>query len=67
MAGLFNGQWGASVSRNLTPHEIGLKDWSDEQIAKAIREGVDRAGQPYKPPMAFGFHNTIVEIGRAHV
>lgn len=56
---VFKGPWGASVSRNLTPHETGLKDWSDEQIAKAIREGVDRTGQPYKPPMAFGFYKNI--------
>lgn len=55
----FKGPWGISVSRNLTSHESGLKSWSDAQIAKAIREGVDRQGQPYKPPMAFPFYKNI--------
>ncbi|MES2360912.1 MAG: c-type cytochrome [Pseudomonadota bacterium] len=56
---VFKGPWGASVSRNLTPHATGLKGWTDAQIAKVIREGVDRNGQPYKPPMAFAFYKNI--------
>jgi hypothetical protein len=54
-----NGPWGQSVSRNLTPHASGLKDWSDAQIAKAIRTGADCEGHPYKPPMAFDFYKNI--------
>jgi mono/diheme cytochrome c family protein len=53
------GPWGQSVSRNLTPHETGLKGWTDEQIAHSIRTGTNREGQPYKPPMAFGFYKNI--------
>ena len=56
---VFKGPWGESVSRNLTQHVTGLKDWSDAQIAKAIREGVDRSGQHYKPPMGYDFYKTI--------
>jgi mono/diheme cytochrome c family protein len=55
----FPGPWGESVARNLTPHQTGLKDWTDEQIASAIRKGVDRTGQHYKPPMAFDFYSHI--------
>ncbi|MCV2358614.1 cytochrome c [Paucibacter sp. TC2R-5] len=55
----FKGPWGESVARNLTSHANGLKDWSDAQIAKAVREGVDRQGKPYKPPMAYGFYRSI--------
>ena len=55
----FKGPWGESVSRNLTSHETGLKNWSDEQIIKAIRTGTDRDGKPYKPPMGFGFYKNI--------
>jgi mono/diheme cytochrome c family protein len=55
----FNGPWGTSVARNLTAHTSGLKNWSDAQIARAIREGVDRDGKPYKPPMAFGFYQRL--------
>ena len=54
---VFKGPWGDSVSRNLTP--TGLRGWGDAQIAKAIRQGIDRNGQPYKPPMAFDFYKNI--------
>jgi len=62
---VFNGPWGASVARNLTPHASGLKDWSDVQIATAIRTGMDRAGKPYKPPMGFGFYRNINDADMA--
>ena len=53
----FTGPWGVSVSRNLTP--TGLKQWSDAEIAHAIREGKSRDGSPLKPPMAFGWYKNI--------
>lgn len=56
---VFKGPWGASISRNLTPDATGLKDWSDAEIAKAIRTGMDRQGHPYRPPMGFGFYRGI--------
>jgi mono/diheme cytochrome c family protein len=58
---VFKGPWGASVARNLTSHASGLKDWSDAEVAKAIRTGMDRKGQPYRPPMAFPFYQGISE------
>ncbi len=61
----FKGPWGVSVSRNLTPHATGLKDWTDEQISKAVRGGVDREGKPYKPPMAFAFYKNISDADMA--
>ena len=30
-----------------------------EALDKSVREGVDRNGQPYKPPMAYAFYKTI--------
>jgi mono/diheme cytochrome c family protein len=54
---VIEGPWGKTVSRNLTP--TGLKDWTDAQIAKAIRDGVDRNGQRYRPPMAYDFYKNI--------
>jgi len=56
---VFNGPWGASVARNLTPHETGLKAWSDAEIARAVREGVSRDGSKLKPPMAYAFYQNI--------
>lgn len=61
----FNGPWGRSVSSNLTPHPSGLNGWSDAQIASAVREGVNRDGKPYKPPMAFGFYKSISDADMA--
>ena len=37
----------------------------NEQIARAIRSGIDRNGQPYKPPMAFSFYATITDSDMA--
>ena len=62
---VIEGPWGKSVSRNLTPHESGLKGWTDAQIAKAVREGVDRNGNPYRPPMAFEFYKNISDADMA--
>lgn len=61
----FKGPWGESISSNLTPHQSGLKGWSDAQIARAVREGVNREGKPYKPPMAFGFYKNISDADMA--
>jgi cytochrome c553 len=55
----FKGPWGVSVARNLTPHETGLKGWSDAEIARAIREGVRKDGSQLRPPMAFGWYKNI--------
>ncbi len=59
------GPWGESVTRNLTPHETGLKDWTDAQIIKAIRQGVGRDGKPYRPPMAFDYYKNINDADMA--
>jgi len=56
---VIEGPWGKSVTRNLTPHESGLKGWTDAEIARAIRTGVRRDGTPLKPPMGFSFYKNI--------
>ncbi len=56
---VFNGPWGASMSRNLTPHASGLKDWSNAEIGQAVRAGVGRDGRPLMPPMGFAYYRTI--------
>ncbi len=63
--GLFPGPWGESMARNLTPHATGLKSWSDAQIIKAIRDGVDRDGKAYRPPMGFAFYKNISDADMA--
>ena len=61
------GPWGKSVTRNLTPHESGLKGWSDAEIARAIREGVRRDGTKLNPPMAFSFYKHINDADMAAI
>jgi mono/diheme cytochrome c family protein len=63
----FEGPWGVSVSRNLTPHETGLKGWSDAEIATAIRTGVRRTGERLKPPMAFDFYRNVDDADMAAI
>ncbi len=55
----FKGPWGVAMSRNLTPHETGLKGWTDAEIARAIQTGVSKDGSPLKPPMAYGWYKNI--------
>jgi mono/diheme cytochrome c family protein len=62
---VFPGPWGKSLARNITPDKSGLKDWSDTQIARAIRNGVDRNGEHYKPPMAFDWYKNINDTDMA--
>lgn len=52
----FNGPWGVSVSRNITPHPTGLARWSDAEIERAIRTGVSRDSSRLKPPMAYDIY-----------
>jgi mono/diheme cytochrome c family protein len=53
----FDGPWGKSVARNITP--TGLKDWSDADIKKAITTGVRPDGERLKPPMAYGYYKNM--------
>lgn len=54
---LFPGPWGVSVSANITSDpEHGLGAWTDEEIVRAITEGVSRDGTPLFPPMGYGYY-----------
>jgi mono/diheme cytochrome c family protein len=55
----YRGPWGVAVSRNLTPHETGLRDWSDAEIERAIREGLRKDGTQLKPPMPYSAYKLI--------
>ena len=56
----FPGPWGLSVSKNITTDsEQGLGKWSDAEIERAIRKGIDRHGQPLKPPRGFAYYDRI--------
>lgn len=48
------GPWGISFAGNLTPDETGIGGWTEQQFAKAIREGKWKGidgSRPLLPPM----------------
>jgi mono/diheme cytochrome c family protein len=45
------GPSGSVVASNLTPHDTGLGDWTDEEIKMAIQTGVSRDGRRMHPIM----------------
>jgi len=51
---------GRLVASNLTPdRETGLGDWSDDEISRAIREGVDRNGRALFPMMPYTAYHSM--------
>jgi mono/diheme cytochrome c family protein len=56
----FNGPWGLSVAKNITsdPAE-GLGKWTDAEIERAVRTGIDKDGHPLKPPMGYGYYSKV--------
>lgn len=53
----FPGPWGKSVSANITPSNLkGLGAWTDEEIKRAITQGVSKDGHKLKPPMGYPFY-----------
>jgi mono/diheme cytochrome c family protein len=58
----FYGPWHVSVSRNITPDsETGIGDWTDEQIKRAITQGVRADDSPLMPPMGFPYYANMTE------
>ena len=56
----FPGPWGESESRNITSHPAsGLGQWSDDEIKRAITQGIGRDGRQLKPPMAYAAYATM--------
>jgi mono/diheme cytochrome c family protein len=50
----FPGPWGKSVSRNITSHkEKGIGAWTDDEIKRAITQGISKDGSRLKPPMGY--------------
>jgi mono/diheme cytochrome c family protein len=51
---------GAMVASNLTPDpETGALNWSDDEISRAIREGIAHDGRAIFPVMPYGAYRTI--------
>jgi mono/diheme cytochrome c family protein len=51
------GPWGVTVSRNITSSKTkGLGDWTDDEIKRAITQGIRKDGTKLRPPMGFPFY-----------
>src|SRR5262245_57606913 len=49
-----------AVTSNITPDkETGIGNWTDAQLAKAIREGIRPDGSLIGPPMPFGLYRKL--------
>jgi mono/diheme cytochrome c family protein len=49
----FKDVWGTARTSNITSHPTaGVGKWSDDEIKRALTEGVGRDGRKFKPPMA---------------
>lgn len=55
----FHGPWGVSVSANITPHQDGLAEYSDDDIKRAITIGRRPDDSPLMPPMGYGYYSNI--------
>jgi mono/diheme cytochrome c family protein len=56
----FKGPFGVSVSRNITSSKTkGLGNWTDDEIKRAITQGISRDGSKLKPPMGFAFYAKV--------
>ena len=53
------GPWGVAVTANITPHADGIADYSDEDIANAIRKGLRPDGSKLSAPMAYWYYKNI--------
>jgi mono/diheme cytochrome c family protein len=56
----FPGPWGVSVARNITTSKTkGIGGWTDDEIKRAITQGVSKDGSKLKPPMGFHYYATV--------
>jgi mono/diheme cytochrome c family protein len=54
------GPWGVSVSRNITSSKTkGIGSWTDDEIKRAITQGISRDGSKLHPPMGYGYYATV--------
>ncbi len=58
---------GELCAPNITSHETGLASWTDAEIARAIREGVDKDGRALAPLMPYQVYRNMSDEDLAAV
>lgn len=64
---VWSGPWGQSVASNITSHADGLAGYSDDEIARMVREGVRPDGSRMMPPMGYGYYAGITDEDMAAI
>ncbi|HET7366157.1 MAG TPA: c-type cytochrome [Burkholderiales bacterium] len=58
----FEGPWGVSTSRNITAHKgNGIGAWTDDEVKRAITQGVRKDGTKLRPPMGYDWYATMTQ------
>lgn len=58
----FETPFGAVYAPNLTTDaEHGIGDWTPEDFARAVRQGVSPEGEPYYPAFVYAFYGTLTD------
>ncbi len=52
----FHGPWGVSIAPNITSHEDGLAQYSDDELKMMIASGVRPDGSRMRPPMGYAHY-----------
>ena len=53
----FPSDWPGSRAANITSHQTaGLGSWTDDQVKRAISQGISRDGRKLQPPMPFVYY-----------
>jgi mono/diheme cytochrome c family protein len=53
----FHGPWGKSTSRNITSSKTkGIGEWTDDEIKRAITQGIRKDGSRLLPPMGYPYY-----------
>ena len=53
-------KFGTFYSPNITPHgEYGIGDWSLDEFARAVRDGIDPDGKHYYPAFPYPFYDSL--------
>src|SRR5271169_4481462 len=57
-----------NTASNITSHPTtGIGAWTDQEIARAITEGVGRDGRLLRPPMAYAYYAGLKEADLADI
>ena len=50
------------VSRNITPHpELGIGEWTDDELKRAITQGISRDGREHLAGMGYPYYASMTD------